>query len=41
MLIKEEEKLKEIDTNLDECKMTEKNNINEKELAINESSEKK
>ena len=40
MLIKEEEKLKEIDTNLDECKITEKNNINEKELTINESSEK-
>ena len=40
MLIKEEEKLKEIDTNLDEYKITEKNNINEKELTINESSEK-
>ena len=40
MLIKEEEKLREIDTNLDECKITEKNIINDKELTINENLEK-
>ena len=40
MLIKEEEKLREIDTNLEECKITEKNIINDKELTINENLEK-
>ena len=40
MLIKEEEKLRESDTNLDECKITEKNIINDKELTINENLEK-
>ena len=40
MLIKEEEKLREIDTNLDECKITEKNIINDKEIKINENLEK-
>ena len=40
MLIKEEEKLREIDTNLDECKITEKNIINDKEIKINENYDK-
>ena len=40
MLIKEEEKLREIDTNLDECKITEKNIFNDKEITINENLEK-
>ena len=40
MLIKEEEKLREIDTNLEECKITEKNIFNDKEITINENLEK-
>ena len=40
MLIKEEEKFREIDTNLEECKITKKNIFNDKEITINENLEK-